>query len=183
MAYAPSISSAGHTSKAFLAIAMADLHICLRALAASTSLARSARAEAQLPVRCVDGGLAAACECGDALLEPELVVRSAHRLAPRLSAARSCVAGLMRLHFHARGALSNLFIEPQSVSLPVSDTELLVAVRAVGLNFRDVLNVLGEYPGDPGPPGGDLAGTASDAFVDILQKYPIKDMDRTFGSR
>ena len=28
----------------------------------------------------------------------------------------------------------------------------------MGLNFRDVLNVLGEYPGDPGPPGGDCAG-------------------------
>ncbi len=34
-----------------------------------------------------------------------------------------------------------------------------VAVRAVGLNFRDVLNCLGMYPGDPGPPGGDCAGT------------------------
>merc|ERR1712038_824982 len=33
-------------------------------------------------------------------------------------------------------------------------------VRAAGLNFRDVLNVLGEYPGDPGPPGGDCAGAA-----------------------
>jgi hypothetical protein len=31
-------------------------------------------------------------------------------------------------------------------------------IRAVGLNFRDVLNVLGAYPGDPGPPGADCAG-------------------------
>ena len=31
-------------------------------------------------------------------------------------------------------------------------------MRAVGLNFRDVLNVLGMYPGDPGPPGADCAG-------------------------
>lgn len=31
-------------------------------------------------------------------------------------------------------------------------------VRAVGLNFRDVLNVLGMYPGDPGAPGNDCAG-------------------------
>ena len=31
-------------------------------------------------------------------------------------------------------------------------------VKAVGLNFRDVLNVLGMYPGDPGDPGGDVAG-------------------------
>lgn len=42
----------------------------------------------------------------------------------------------------------------------VADTLLLaqVAVRAVGLNFRDLLNVLGMYPGDPGLPGGDCAG-------------------------
>lgn len=31
-------------------------------------------------------------------------------------------------------------------------------MKAVGLNFRDVLNVLGMYPGDPGEPGGDVAG-------------------------
>ena len=33
------------------------------------------------------------------------------------------------------------------------DDRQLVSVRAVGLNFRDVLNVLGMYPGDPGDPG------------------------------
>lgn len=37
--------------------------------------------------------------------------------------------------------------------------QMVLAVRAVGLNFRDVLNVLGMYPGDPGEPGGDVAGT------------------------
>jgi len=34
-------------------------------------------------------------------------------------------------------------------------------VRAVGLNFRDVLNILGMYPGDPGDPGGDCAGVVA----------------------
>ena len=38
-----------------------------------------------------------------------------------------------------------------------------VAVKAVGLNFRDVLNVLGMYPGDPGAPGNDCAGVIMDA--------------------
>ena len=38
-------------------------------------------------------------------------------------------------------------------------------MRAVGLNFRDVLNVLGEYPGDPGPPGGDAAGVVGEALL------------------
>lgn len=32
---------------------------------------------------------------------------------------------------------------------------------AVGLNFRDVLNILGMYPGDPGEPGGDCAGVVA----------------------
>ena len=32
-------------------------------------------------------------------------------------------------------------------------------MKAVGLNFRDILNVLGMYPGDPGNPGSDFSGT------------------------
>ena len=36
--------------------------------------------------------------------------------------------------------------------------QALMAVSTVGLNFRDVLNVLGMYPGDPGPPGGSHVG-------------------------
>ena len=34
--------------------------------------------------------------------------------------------------------------------------EVLLSVTSTGLNFRDVLNVLGMYPGDPGPPGKRL---------------------------
>ena len=35
----------------------------------------------------------------------------------------------------------------------VTGGQMQVAVAAVGLNFRDVLNVLDMYPGDPGLPG------------------------------
>ena len=35
-------------------------------------------------------------------------------------------------------------------------------MEAAGLNFRDVLNVLGLYPGDPGPIGGDLCGVVTE---------------------
>lgn len=45
---------------------------------------------------------------------------------------------------------------PTSPSLPPNN--ITMKVNAVGLNFRDVLNVLGMYPGDPGPPGSDCAG-------------------------
>ena len=36
--------------------------------------------------------------------------------------------------------------------------EVEIQVEAAGLNFRDVLNALGMYPGDPGPLGGECAG-------------------------
>jgi len=39
--------------------------------------------------------------------------------------------------------------------------EVEIAVEATGLNFKDVLNVLGLYPGDPGPLGGECAGTVT----------------------
>ena len=43
-----------------------------------------------------------------------------------------------------------------------------VAVKAVGLNFRDVLNVLGMYPGDPGAPGADCAGVVVQAGREVM---------------
>ena len=55
-----------------------------------------------------------------------------------------------------RGALQNLVPEPLRLDLRAD--EVLMEVHAVGVNFRDVLNVLGMYPGDPGAPGADCAG-------------------------
>ena len=69
------------------------------------------------------------------------------------------------------------------------DSVLLCAslsVQAVGINFRDVLNVLGMYPGDPGPPGGDCAGVVtacssvpSDALLGSTWRPAVGD--RVFG--
>ena len=133
------------------------------AQAGSWGLARAARAEAQLAVRCADAPVALALASDAAAVsdEPEEVVqRPGSRVVPRLAAARMASSVPMRLHFHARGALSNLFVEPQPALPSLGGAEVLLRVRAVGLNFRDVLNVLGEYPGDPGPPGADAAGLA-----------------------
>ena len=58
------------------------------------------------------------------------------------------------------GSLTHL--KPQLLATTMAELqphEALLRVSAVGLNFRDVLNVLDMYPGDPGPPGGDCAGT------------------------
>merc|ERR1711995_71707 len=97
------------------------------------------------------------------LTEPEVVHHERKSSAPRMRTAPPSLHGLVRLHFHARGAISNLFLEPLPALPRLGDAEVLLRVRAVGLNFRDVLNVLGEYPGDPGPPGGDTAGAVREA--------------------
>ena len=66
---------------------------------------------------------------------------------------------LAQLRPEPRGSLANLVAVPfDPTRLTLKPNEVLVQVAAVGLNFRDVLNVLGMYPGDPGPPGADCAG-------------------------
>jgi hypothetical protein len=65
----------------------------------------------------------------------------------------------MEISFSNRGLLENLSIHDQIVqTTDLGDLEVEVEVRAVGLNFRDVLNVLDMYPGDPGLPGCEYAG-------------------------
>ena len=127
-------------------------------------LARSARMEESLPLVSMHTPVVTmALRLGPSLTEPEIALHECKSCAPRLKTAPPSSDGLVRLHFHARGAISNLFLEPLPSLPPLSDGMVLLRVRAVGLNFRDVLNVLGEYPGDPGPPGGDAAGmVASD---------------------
>ncbi|MGA1354795.1 MAG: quinone oxidoreductase-like protein 1, partial [Candidatus Limnocylindrus sp.] len=66
--------------------------------------------------------------------------------------------------------------QPEMVRMGQNDNEL-VRVRAVGLNFRDVLNALGEYPGDPGPPGGDMAGSV----VEVSRASDHSTDDGVFG--
>ena len=57
----------------------------------------------------------------------------------------------------ARGSLAAGLVRIPRATEPawenVPDGYSWVCVKAVGINFRDVLNVLGMYPGDPGPPG------------------------------
>ena len=66
--------------------------------------------------------------------------------------------GHVHLSPSPRGSLSNLVAVPLPSLLP-GPGQVLLSVHAIGLNFRDVLNVLGMYPGDPGEPGGDVSGT------------------------
>eukprot|EP00966_Prymnesium_polylepis_P208123 4820841-Prymnesium_polylepis.1 len=139
-------------------------------------MARSARVETKLPLRCIDASPALLLSKRGSLAEAEAWVRGERCVVPRLTTHNVLDGGLVRLHFHARGAIANMFLEtmaplptlpdhtvPYDTILKGSsiDTEVHIWVRAVGLNFRDVLNVLGEYPGDPGPPGGDTSGVVA----------------------
>ena len=60
-----------------------------------------------------------------------------------------------------RGAIDNLRLTETEVP-PPAEGYVQVRVEAVGLNFRDVLNVLGLYPGDPGLIGGDVSGIVTE---------------------
>ncbi|OBI76547.1 type I polyketide synthase [Mycobacterium sp. E740] len=95
--------------------------------------------------------------------EPELALRQGKLLASRLLPwARSGHLTVPRSADYVlapteRGAIDNLRLVETEVT-PPGEGYVQVRVEAAGLNFRDVLNVLGLYPGDPGPIGGDFAG-------------------------
>ncbi|CEM38656.1 unnamed protein product, partial [Vitrella brassicaformis CCMP3155] len=105
--------------------------------------------------------------------ESEIVMRSAvqdhegkrdrpvNLLYSRLKKSALQVRGAVELFLPRRGALSNLKLRPlaEASRMVPSAGCVEIRVRAVGLDFRDVLNVMGLYPGDPGPPGGDCSGT------------------------
>jgi acyl transferase domain-containing protein/acyl carrier protein len=62
-----------------------------------------------------------------------------------------------QLQIPTRGTLDNLVLAPVGRRIPKKG-EVEVRVLATGQNFRDVLNALGMYPGDPGPLGLECAG-------------------------
>ena len=75
----------------------------------------------------------------------------------RAAAAREADRPPYRLVPGTPGSLDGLRLEPCARRAP-GPGEVEIAVEATGLNFKDVLNVLGMYPGDPGPLGGECAG-------------------------
>ncbi|WP_340563422.1 SDR family NAD(P)-dependent oxidoreductase [Streptomyces sp. GSL17-111] len=94
--------------------------------------------------------------------EPELAVRGgrlyAARLAPVTDRTLQAPEGAWRVGVSVRGAVENVGLvgAPDAVA-SLGWGEVRVAVRAAGVNFRDVLNVLGMYPGEVAV-GGEAAG-------------------------
>ena len=108
--------------------------------------------------------------------EDRLVMRDGAPFAPRLRAvpddperalARSPSVGELELpggdyaiEITRRGAVDAVRYRSAEPRAP-GPGEVEVRVRTTGLNFRDVLNVLGMYPGASGPPGVEFAGVVA----------------------
>lgn len=73
----------------------------------------------------------------------------------------------------ARGSVENLTLQPMQRRPPRAN-EVEIRVHATGLNFRDVLNVLGMYPGDPGSVGNECAGEVV-AVGDAVAAFAVGD--------
>lgn len=116
--------------------------------------------------------------------EPEIAVRQGKLLASRLLPwSRSGNLTVPRGSDYAllpteRGAIDNLRITEKEVEAP-DEGYVQVRVEAAGLNFRDVLNVLGLYPGDPGPIGGDFAGVVTQLGEGVTE---VAVGQRVYGS-
>ena len=85
-------------------------------------------------------------------------------------AASVAGSGPFQLLPQPRGALQNL--QPVPLDAKVQPGQVWLKTQAVGVNFRDVLNVLGMYPGDPGPPGADCAGVVVAAGAGVTNLTP-----------
>ncbi|MFD6045848.1 beta-ketoacyl synthase N-terminal-like domain-containing protein, partial [Streptomyces koyangensis] len=97
--------------------------------------------------------------------DAQFVVREGAVLVGRLDRAVTAPSllppadGPWRLDSRSRGSLDALTLRPcpEELSEP-QERQVRIEVRAAGLNFRDVLNALGMYPGEAGLLGAEAAG-------------------------
>ncbi|SEC54765.1 polyketide synthase 12 [Amycolatopsis tolypomycina] len=112
------------------------------------------------------GGLLAA---GAGLGEAEFAVRGGELRVPRLvrgTAELAAPAGPWALGYASQGTLEALTLQASAERL-LGPGEVRVAVRAAGVNFRDVLTVLGMYPGPAGPLGLEAAGVVVEVGSEV----------------
>ncbi|WP_425585596.1 acyltransferase domain-containing protein, partial [Streptomyces lunalinharesii] len=117
--------------------------------------------------------------------EPQLALRDGSVLAGRLARVGADAAltppaePAWRLDSTAKGSLNSLALTPYPAALaPLTGHDVRVEVRAAGLNFRDVLNALGMYPGDAGLFGSEAAGVVVEVGPEVTGFAPG---DRVMG--
>ncbi|MBL1102794.1 SDR family NAD(P)-dependent oxidoreductase, partial [Streptomyces coffeae] len=126
----------------------------------------------------LDEGDAPGWDALAALDEPQFAVREGRVLVPRLNrVAGGTPDGAWRLGIKRKGSLEDLAVMPSEGSRPLGVGEVRIAVRAAGLNFRDVLIALGMYPGDA-PLGSEAAGVVLEVGSGVTDLEPG---DRVFG--
>ena len=103
----------------------------------------------------------------DSILRPdgesELAFRGGERYIARVEPSPACKAGPRRMEIQTRGSIDNIAVVPLPAGPGPGAGEIEVEVETSALNFRDVLNVLGMYPGDPGPLGLEFCGRVTRA--------------------
>jgi acyl transferase domain-containing protein/NADPH:quinone reductase-like Zn-dependent oxidoreductase/acyl carrier protein/NADP-dependent 3-hydroxy acid dehydrogenase YdfG len=115
--------------------------------------------------------------------EPRTAVRAGALLAPRLAHGPGrATAGQplpgTRLDTVGEGTLENLAFVPAPEALAgLGPTQVRVAMRAAGVNFRDVVMALGMVPGQRGM-GTEGAGVVLETGADVTDLAPG---DRVFG--
>ncbi|MFF0732673.1 SDR family NAD(P)-dependent oxidoreductase [Streptomyces chartreusis] len=122
----------------------------------------------------VDGSAESYRALADRPDQPELLIRRGTVRVPRLVRAVTDDVLLppagssdgWRMDVVAQGRLNGVALVPED-RRPLEPGEVRVAVRAAGVNFRDVLNVLGMYPGDPGRLGHEGAGVVAEVGPDV----------------
>ncbi|WCE01164.1 SDR family NAD(P)-dependent oxidoreductase [Streptomyces sp. HUAS 31] len=144
--------------------------------AAVWGLVRSASGEnpGRFRLADVDGSAESYRALADCPDQPELLVRQGTARVPRLVRAVTDDVLLppagssdgWRMDVVAQGRLNGVALVPED-RRPLEPGEVRVAVRAAGVNFRDVLNVLGMYPGDPGRLGHEGAGVVVEIGPDV----------------
>jgi polyketide synthase 12/epothilone polyketide synthase D len=104
--------------------------------------------------------------------ETQVAVRSGKRHVARLVKAPALASLALpsttsyRLEIGTKGVLDQLRLTPTERRHPgVGEVEIEIA--ATGLNFRDVLNALGMYPGEAGPLGLECAGVVTSVGADV----------------
>ncbi|MET7575714.1 polyketide synthase dehydratase domain-containing protein, partial [Streptomyces sp. NPDC005492] len=111
--------------------------------------------------------------------ESQVAVREGRTLAPRLTRAAETALpeGPWRLSPVEKGSLEGLALVASDAGRPLEAGEVRIAVRAAGLNFRDVLITLGVYPGDA-PLGSEAAGVVLETGSAVTDLAPG---DRVMG--
>ncbi|MBB5917595.1 acyl transferase domain-containing protein/NADPH:quinone reductase-like Zn-dependent oxidoreductase/acyl carrier protein [Nocardia transvalensis] len=157
-------------------------------------LLRSAQAEQPERLVLVDvddpTGYRAAVEAALTLdAEPQVVVRRGALHVPRLGRAGADTVGgaeligrsPWRLGALGGGTLDGdniVLAEDENAGAALRPGEVRVRLRATGMNFRDVLIVLGMYPDPDAPIGGEGAGIVVDVAPDVTDFAPG---DRVMG--